>query len=120
MRIGGATWHYDYDETFIDFSLNISNKSDDYVFEKVKFYFALTNSYGTKVFARTFTIELGGEVFMVMTQIKLPSKLNPGDVYRFEIPGLYDFYLGEKIENQDSWDYEVKVIDAWPKAQRKY
>ena len=67
MRIGGATWSY-IDERFVDFSLNISNNSDDYIFEKVKFYFAITNRYGTKVFARTFTIELEVEIDIVMTQ----------------------------------------------------
>tara|TARA_R110001632_G_scaffold190272_1_gene310895 strand:- start:540 stop:1640 length:1101 start_codon:yes stop_codon:yes gene_type:complete len=122
LRIGGATWSYN-DETFSDFNLNISNNSDDYIFEKVKFYFSLTNSFGTKVFARTFTIELGGRSgwgYDENGKIILPSKLSPGDVYRFEVPGLYDFYLGEKIQNQDDWDYEIKVIDSWPKAQRKY
>ncbi len=101
LSVGKATWWY-YDEdkkTFSNFKVKISNNTKFYV-KTVKFRVSISTDGQGKVFSKTYN----KSVF-----------LEPGDVKTIPITELSNFYLGEDVSNQDNWDIDSDLIDAYPK-----
>ena len=101
LSVGKATWMY-YDEdkkTFSNFKVKISNNTKFYV-KTVKFRVSISTDGQGKVFSKTYN----KSVF-----------LEPGDVKTIPITELSNFYVGEDVSNQDNWDIDSDLIDAYPK-----
>ena len=99
-----ANWNYEYSsiKSFSDFHVTLKNDTEnqfDYIKYSVTIY---TSKYGKRdeVFSRTF------ERF---------EKIYPGDVVRFEIPDLRDYYIGVDISNKDNFSWNATIKDAKPR-----
>jgi hypothetical protein len=101
LSVGKATWMY-YNEdkkTFSNFKVKISNNTKFYV-RTVKFRVSISTDGQGKVFSKTYNKSV---------------YLEPGDVKTIPITELSNFYIGEDLSNQDNWDIDSDLIDAYPK-----
>lgn len=100
----GCNWEYKYarPETFTNFYVTLKNSTSNN-FDKVKFRVKIykNGSYGkTEVFSKV---------------IEKSDKIYAGDVVRFEIFELRDFYVGINISNKDNFSWDAELVDAKPR-----
>ena len=99
-----ANWNYKYNsiKSFSDFHVTLKNETENdfnYIKYSVTIY-KYKNGNKEEMFSRTY---------------ERSEKLYSGDVVRFEIPDLRDFYLGVDISNENNFDWYAEILDAKPK-----
>jgi len=97
-------WEYKYasPKTFSNFFVTLNNNTSN-DFKKVRFKVTIFKNDGypkTKVFSRT---------------IEKNESIYAGDVVRFEIFELRDYYTGVDITNKNNFDWSAEIIDAKPR-----
>lgn len=104
LYCSNGNWESKYarPETFSNFFVTIKNTTSN-DFKKVKFRVTISKK---KLYKKT-------EVFSKI--IEKSESIYAGDVVRFEIYELRDFYVGIKITDKDNFDFDVDIIDAKPR-----
>ena len=99
-----GNWEYKYasPKTFSNFFITLKNTTS-YNFKKVKFRVTI---YKNESFGET-------EVFSKV--IEKTETIYSGDVVRFEIFELRDFYVGINITDKDNFSFRAEIIDAKPR-----
>lgn len=100
----GCNWEYKYSrpETFTNFYVTLKNSTSNN-FDKIKFRIKI---YKNGTYGKT-------EIFSKI--IEKNDRINAGDVLRFEIFELRDFYLGINITNKDNFSWDAELVDAKPR-----
>jgi hypothetical protein len=101
-----ANWNYKYKsiKSFSDFQVTLKNETEN-DFEYVKYsvtIYKYKNGYKEEMFSRTY---------------ERNEKLYSGNVVRFEVTDLRDFYLGVDISNENNFDWNAEIIDAKPRPE---
>ena len=104
LSFTSCNWNYKYSniKSFSDFHVTLKNGTEDN-FEYVKYsvtIYKLKNGYKDEVFSRTF---------------ERHEKIYAGDVIRFEIQDLRDYYIGIDVSNKDNFDWDAVIKDAKPR-----
>lgn len=99
-----GNWEYKYarPETFSNFFVTLKNTTS-YDFKRVKFRVRI---YKNATYEKT-------EVFSKV--IEKSESIYAGDVVRFEIFELRDFYVGINITNKNNFSFGVEIVDAKPR-----
>jgi len=97
-------WQYKYASitSFSEFFVTLSNQSGD-DFERIKYRVTI---YDTKNGNRT-------QVFSKI--LERNEKIYNGDVVRFEVNELRDFYVGVDVSNKNNFECNAEVVDAKPR-----
>ena len=101
-----ANWNYKYKsiKSFSDFHVTLKNETEndfDYIKYSVTIY-KYQNGDKQEMFSRTY---------------ERNDKLYAGDVVRFEVIDLRDFYLGVDISNENNFGWTTEIIDAKPRPE---
>lgn len=97
-------WQYKYASitTFSEFFVTLSNQSGN-DFERIKYRVTIydtKNGYRTQVFSKI---------------LERNEKIYSGDVVRFEVNELRDFYVGVDVSNKNNFECNAEIIDAKPR-----
>ncbi|MEI6881595.1 MAG: hypothetical protein WCK82_09715 [Bacteroidota bacterium] len=97
-------WQYKYASinSFSEFFVTLSNQSGN-DFERIKYRVTI---YDTKNGGRT-------QVFSKI--LERNEKIYNGDVVRFEVNELRDFYVGVDVSNKNNFECNAEVVDAKPR-----
>lgn len=97
-------WNYTHDKSFKRFYVTIKNgSSENFDYVKYRITIHVVGSPSTEVFSKT---------------MELNEKILSGDVLRFEIIPLRDFYVGKDLTIKANFDWEADVLDAKPRPDR--
>jgi hypothetical protein len=107
LAFTSCNWEYKYmsTNTFSNFFVTFKNGTEDN-FDNLKFKVTIsTRKYGlnTEVFSRT---------------IQQNQNIYAGDVLRFEVLELRDFYVGVNIADKNNFYWNAEVVDARPHPKR--
>ena len=99
-----GNWEYQYasPKTFTNFFVTLKNTTSN-DFKKIKFRVTIYKNDGypkTEVFSRI---------------IEKNEPIYSGDVVKFEVYELRDFYTGVNITNKDNFDWNAELVDAKPR-----
>jgi hypothetical protein len=101
LRFTSASWNYKYAgiKSFSYFYVTLKNGTEDdfnYIKYSVTIY-KKENGYKEEVFSRTYESH---------------EKIFSGDIVRFEITDLKDYYIGVDISNNDNFEFDAVIKDA--------
>lgn len=100
----GWNWQYNYASitSFSEFFVTLSNQTGN-DFEKIKYRVTI---YDTK----------NGNRIQVFSKIlERNEKIYHGDIVRFEINELRDFYVGVDVSNKNNFECDAEIVDAKPR-----
>lgn len=103
-----SNWRYKYSSinSFSEFYVTLSNQSGS-DFERIKYRITIDdtkNGNRIQVFSKIF---------------ERNEKIYDGDVVRFEVNELKDFYVGVDVSNNDNFECKAEIVDAKPKLIRQ-